>query len=229
MTSKTLTLSQAHKIYTGSSMWLYALKLGICGVLMYFASILSFFVISMLSKWDASDALKEITDIGLINIFLTVDAGIILMITGLMQYNKAYPGGKYFRTVNGGFETYRKMKAASTVARVTALMMILIFGVLVDVSGTFTLTHGISGAVYIGAFLLVCVGLIDLLSLIKSPALRGCVTPIIIFGAGALGVVTPDIFDGKLYFPIAVAAFAVPLIIISQKVMLANYKKHKWN
>ena len=229
MTSKTLTLSQAHKIYTGSGMWLYALKLGICGVLMYFASILTFFAISMLSKWDASDALKEITDIGLINIFLTVDAGIILMITGLVQYNKSFPGGKYFRTVNGGFDTYRKMKAASTVARVTALIMILIFGVIIDITGTFTFTHGTVGTVYIGAFLLVCVGLIDLLSLIKSPALRGGVTPVIIFGAGALGVVTPEIFDGKLYFPLAVAGAAIPLIIISQKVMLSNYKKHKWN
>ena len=49
MKSNSLTLSQAHKIYTGDSMGMFALKLSIGGILMYSATIFTFFIIMLLS------------------------------------------------------------------------------------------------------------------------------------------------------------------------------------
>ncbi|SFD25123.1 hypothetical protein [Ruminococcus albus] len=227
MTSNTLTLSQAHKIYTGDSMGLYALKLSIGGILMYSATILTFFIIMLLSKGNVSAALNEMSGSTLTNTFLTIDAGIILMITGLIQYDRHLPGGKYFRTVNGGFDTYRKMKNASLIARVISLISIMLFGALFDRLGILKLAFGTSGVIYIGAFLLLNIGLVNLIDLIKNPAVKGLSTSIVLV-AGLAGVISPDITDGNIYFALAVAVTAVPFIIISQKIMLNNYKKNKW-
>ena len=229
MKSNSLTLSQAHKIYTGDSMGMFALKLSIGGILMYSATIFTFFIIMLLSEGNVSDALKELSGTALINTFLTMDAGIVLMITGLMQYDKQFPGGKYFRTVNGGFDTYRKMKNASLIARVIALISIMVVGAIYDSLGLFKLSFGTNDVIYIGAFLLISIGLVNFMNLIKNPAVRGLSTPFIIFAAGLLGVILPNILDGKIYFALAVAVIAVPFIVISQKVMLNDYKKNKWN
>ena len=229
MKSNSLTLSQAHKIYTGDSMGMFALKLSIGGILMYSATIFTFFIIMLLSEGNVSGALKELSGTALINTFLTMDADIVLMITGLIHYDKQFPGGKYFRTVNGGFDTYRKMKNASLIARVIALISIMGAGAIIDRLGLFKLSFGTNDVIYIGAFLLISIGLVNFMNLIKNPAVRGLSTPFIIFAAGLLGVILPNILDGKIYFAIAVAVIAVPFIVISQKVMLNDYKKNKWN
>lgn len=229
MKSNSLKLSQAHKIYTGDSMGMFALKLSIGGILMYSATIFTFFIIMLLSEGNVSDAMKELSGTALINTFLTMDAGIILMITGLMQYDKQFPGGKYFRTVNGGFDTYRKMKNASLIARVIALISIMLVGAIFDRLGLFKLSFGTNDVIYIGAFLLISIGLVNFMNLIRNPVVRGLSTPFIIFAAGLLGVILPNILDGKIYFALAVAVIAVPIIMISQKVMLNDYKKRKWS
>lgn len=229
MKSNSLTLSQAHKIYTGDSMGMFALKLSLGGILMYSASIFTFFIIMLLSEGNVSDVLKELSDTTLINTFLAMDAGIVLMITGLMQYDKQLPGGKYFRTVNGGFDTYKKMKNASLIARVIALISIMVVGAIFDRLGLFKLSFGTNDVIYIGAFLLISIGQVNFMNLIKKPAVRGLSTPFIIFAAGLLGVILPNILDGKIYFALAVAVIAVPFIVISQKVMLNDYKKRKWS
>ncbi|MCR5143548.1 MAG: hypothetical protein K6C68_13690 [Ruminococcus sp.] len=229
MKSNTLTLSQAHKIYTGDSMGMFALKLSAGGILMYSATILTFFIIMLLSEGNVSDAMKQLSGTALINTFLTMDAGIVLMITGLVHYDKQLPGGKYFRTVKGGFDTYRKMKNASLIARVIALISIMLVGAVFDRMGLFKLAYGTSDVIYIGAFLLISIGLVNFMNLIKNPAVRGFTTPFIIFAAGLPGVVLPNISDGNIYVALAVAVTAVPLILISQKVMLNDYKKRKWS
>ncbi|HAG14473.1 MAG TPA: hypothetical protein DCG49_11530 [Ruminococcus sp.] len=229
MNNNTLTCSQAHKIYTGNGMGMYALKLSIGGILMYAATLITFFLITLLSKGNASDAMQELSGTTLINTFLTMDTGIILMITGLMHYDKQLPGGKYFRTVKGGFDTYRKMKNAALIARIAALTAIMIFGAIIDLLGICRLAYGTGDVIYIGAFLLLSIGLTNYMNLIKEPAARGISAPFIIFAAGLPGVILPTVFDGNIFFALAVAAIAIPLIIISQKVMLNDYKKNKWN
>ncbi|MBR4628581.1 MAG: hypothetical protein IKO47_12980 [Ruminococcus sp.] len=210
-------------------MGLHALKLGIGGILMYSATISAFFIVMLMSQGSVSEARNELSGTGFINTFLAIDAGIILMITGLMHYDRQLPGGKYFRTVKGGFDTYRKMKNASLIARVTALIAILIFGAFSHLLGVFKLSYGISDIIYIGAFLLLSIGEVNFMNYIKNPALRGFLTPFIIFATGLPGVILPNVFDGNIYIGLAVAAVAVPFILISQKAMLSDYKKNKWN
>lgn len=229
MKSNTLTLSQANKIYTGDGMGLHALKIGIGGILMYSATIFTFFIMTLLSKGNVSDALKELNASELINKFLTIDAGIIVMITGLMHYDKQLPGGKYFRTIKGGFDTYRKMKNASLIARVIALILIMIFGACFDRLGIFKLAHGTSDVVYSGAFLLISIGVVNFMNLIIKPAVTGILTTFAIFAIAMLGMILPTVLDGNIYFALAIAVIAVPFILISQKIMLNDYKKNKWD
>ncbi len=229
MKNNTLTLSQAHKLYTGNSIGQYVLKLNLGGILAYTSSIIFFLIIMMLSKGNISGAFKELNGTAVVNTFLTIDAGVILMITELINYGKQYPGGKYFRTVKGGFDTYKKMKNAALAARVVSLISIMIFGAIMDLSSIIKLTHGTSDILYIGAFLLISIGLVNFMGSIKNLALRGFLTPFVIFVAGLFGVILPDIFDSNTGIALAFTVAAIPLIIISQKVMLNDYQKNKWN
>lgn len=229
MKSNSLTLSQAHKIYTGNSMGLYTLKLSVGGVLMYLATLLTMVLLPALDGGNITTVWSDYNVSAITNTFLTMDAGIVLMITGLIHYDKQLPGGKYFRTVNGGFDTYRKMKNASLIARVITLISIMGAGAIIDRLGLFKLAFGTSDVIYIGAFLLISIGLVNFMNLIRNPVVRGLSTPFIIFAAGLLGVILPNILDGKIYFALAVAVIAVPFIVISQKVMLNDYKKRKWS
>ena len=229
MKNNTLTLSEAHKIYTGNGMGMCALKLSFGGILMYSASVFFFFIVILMSEGSVSEATKELSGTGFINTFLTIDAGIILTITGFMNYDKQLPGGKYFRTVTGGFDTYRKMKNASLIARVISLILILTFGAAFDLAGIFKLAYGTSDIIYIGAFLLISIGEVNYVSRIRNPAVMGFTTPLIIIATGLLGVILPNVFDGNICIALAVALIAVPFIIISQKSMLNYYEKNKWN
>ena len=229
MKSNSLTLSQAHKIYTGNCMGLYTLKLSVGGVLMYLATLLTMVLLPALDGGNITTVWSDYNVSAITNTFLTMDAGIVLMITGLIHYDKQLPGGKYFRTVNGGFDTYRKMKNASLIARVITLISIMGAGAIIDRLGLFKLAFGTSDVIYIGAFLLISIGLVNFMNLIRNPVVRGLSTPFIIFAAGLLGVILPNILDGKIYFALAVAVIAVPFIVISQKVMLNDYKKRKWS
>ena len=229
MKNNTITLSQAHKMYTGNSMGLYAFKLSIGGILMYCAFLFYFFIFSLISEGNVSDAVQEINNTMLIRSLLTLDAGCILMITGLVQYDKQLPGGKYFRTVNGGFDTYIKMKNASLIARIIILVSLMTFGAILGGLGLIELSSGIIDIVYIGAFLLISIGLINFVNLVKNPAVRGFITPFAIFAAGLPGVIIPEVTEGNICVALAITAIAIPFIIISQKVMLSNYKRKKWN
>lgn len=196
---------------------------------MYLATLLTMVLLPALDGGNITTVWSDYNASAITNTFLTMDAGIVLMITGLIHYDKQLPGGKYFRTVNGGFDTYRKMKNASLIARVITLISIMGAGAIIDRLGLFKLAFGTSDVIYIGAFLLISIGLVNFMNLIRNPVVRGLSTPFIIFAAGLLGVILPNILDGKIYFALAVAVIAVPFIVISQKVMLNDYKKRKWS
>ena len=214
MKHNSLTLSQAHKLYTGNSMGTSAMILSLFGILSYLASLLFIFLTSWISRGNAAEAMQELNGTTVVNILLAVDSGIILMITGLINYDKQYPGGKYFRSVTGGFETYRKLKSASLITRIAALSAVMIFGALTDILGIIRFTNGMSDCFYIGAFLLVSVALVNFMGLIKNPAVRGFLTPFVVFAAGVFGVMLPRVFDGNIVTALVLAAAAIPLIII---------------
>ena len=229
MKRNSLTLSQAHKLYTGNSIGKASLILSLFAVLGYSASLLFIFLMSWLSKGDPAEARLELSGTVIVNIFLALDSGIILMITGLINYDKQYPGGKFFRSVNGGFDTYRKMKHAALITRITALFSVMLLGALADILGIMKLKNGIGDVIYIAAFILIGVALVNFMSLVKNPAVRGLFTPLVVFAFGVFGIILPCAFDGNIIIALAAAAAAVPLIILSQNVMLNDYKKNHWN
>jgi len=228
MKSNTLTLSQAHKIYTGDSMGLYALKLCVGGVLMYSASLLSFIIIGLLDEGSFTEAMKDLRSTPMANVFLMLDIGIILTIFGLMSYEKQYPGGKLFRTVKGGFDTYKKMKNANLMIRITAMIFVLAYSAFLDITGLLKLTGGPKDVLFIGACLLAGLWLLNLTSLIKNPAVRGALSVIVMFGAGVCGIMIPQITKA-LIVPIVIAIVSLPLVIITHIVLLKSYKKHYWD
>ena len=114
---------------------------------MYLATLLTMVLLPALDGGNITTVWSDYNASAITNTFLTMDAGIVLMITGLIHYDKQLPGGKYFRTVNGGFDTYRKMKNASLIARVITLISIMGAGAIIDRLGLFKLAFGTSDVI----------------------------------------------------------------------------------
>ena len=228
MKSNSLTLSQAHKIYTGDSMGLYALKLSIGGILMYSATLASFIILGLLEEGSFVEAMKELRSTPTPNVFLMLDIGIILTIFGLMSYEKQYPGGKLFRTVKGGFDTYIKMKNANLIIRITAMIFVLAFSAMLDTADVLRLTGGPKDLLFIGSCLLAGLWLVNLTSLIKNPAVKGALSVIVMFGAGVCGIIFPRI-SNSLTIPLITVIVSIPLVIITHMALLKSYKKHYWD
>ena len=221
MKSNSLTLSQAHKIYTGDCMGLYALKLSIGGILMYSASLVAFIILGLLDEGSFVEAMKELRSTPIPNVFLMMDIGIILTIFGQMNYEKQYPGGKLFRTVKGGFDTYIKMKKANLIIRITAMIFVLAFSAMLDIADAKDL-------LFIGSCLLTGLWLVNLTSLIKNPAVKGVLSGIVMFGAGVCGIMFPRI-SYSLRIPLITVIVSIPLVIITHMALLKSYKKHYWD
>ena len=228
MNSNRLDLSQAYKIYTGDSLGIAAIKLGFAGVLMYSATLICFIFMGFLGEGNITHAWSEISGEVIVNTFITIDSAIILTIFGLMSYDKYLPGGKYFRTVKGGFDTYRKMKNANLIIRIIAVTAILVFSVLIDISGFMKLAGGSEDVLFIGSCLFAGVWMLNLTSLIKNQAIRGGVSVIAVTGAGICGVILPQV-NGSLLIPLVIAAASLPLVIITHRLLLRNYRNHFWN
>lgn len=227
--NKALTSSQAHKLYTGDGLGVFTLKLGLGGILMYSASIAFFLLMRLLSVGSFDAAWKEISGEVVVDTFLTVDTSIILAVTELINYDKQFPGGKYFRTVRGGFETYRSMKNAALACRIMALIIVVAFGTLIDITGALKLKNGPTGCLFIGTFLLLGVGLLNFTGLISKLNVRGGVSVIAIMAAGMSGIIIHDVCNGNPIVALIISIVTVPLILVSQKKLLDNYRKNYWN
>ena len=108
-----ITLSKAMKLYNGRSMPEFILKMSLVSICIY-AVIIVYKVLMILLRGDGTEELQsEMADSSLSSSFLLFSAGMISLVMSQLTFEKHMPGGKFFRTVKGGFDTYKKASAAS--------------------------------------------------------------------------------------------------------------------
>ena len=114
--------SQALKLYSGKSIGEMIFFFAGIALVGYLSTILIFLLLIGLDNGFAN-ARQEICDTLMSNMFLAIDGGIVTSLMSLMTYDKEIPGGKYFRSVKGGFETYKKMRIGNLITAITVIFL----------------------------------------------------------------------------------------------------------
>ena len=90
--------------------------------------------------------------------------------------------------------------------------------------------YGTATCVSILIFLLLGVGVGNLLSMIPSGAIRGGASVIVFFALDIVGIISVYAAEGKLgIVQIIAGVIAVVLIPVSYKLMITNYRKNRWD
>lgn len=223
-----LTISQALKIYNGSSLPELTLQFSCIMTALYIASIV-FFTLLIGAENGFEAAHKEVIETHISSMFLAFDGAIAVAVISVLTYEKNLPGGKFFRSVKGGFDTYKKMRTALVLSTIIGICLytgiICVLNTLIPI-----MIYGTATCISIAVFLLLGVGIINLVNVIKNNLARALLNPILLLALSLVGVITVYASDGKLGIVHIIAAIlAIVLIPISHKLMLASYRKHRWN
>ncbi len=223
-----LTISQALKIYNGSSLLKLTLQFSCIMAVLYIASI-AFFTLLIGAETGFAAAREEVSESHISSMFLAMDGGIAVAITSILTCEKKLPGGKFFRSVKGGFDTYKKMRAALVLSNVIGICLytgfICALNALIPI-----MINGTATCISVAVFLLLGVGIVNLINVIKNALARTVLKLILLLALSLVGVFTVYASGGKLGIVHIIAAIlAIVLIPISHKLMLISYRKHRWN
>lgn len=226
--NSSLTISQALKVYNGSSLPKMIFMFSCMMTLIYIGTIVFFFLMIGLQDGIAA-ARKAVIESPISSIFLAMYEGIDVVIISVMTYEKKIPGGKFVRSVKGGFETYKKVRTALTITTIIAICLSMsIIGALN--AAVPIMIHSTATCISVGVFLILGIGAANFVNMIENEFARGFLNVIILFALSILGVLTVHFGDGKLGIVHIIAAIlAVLLIPISHNMMLASYRKNHWD
>ncbi|MDE7089282.1 MAG: hypothetical protein K2O54_04105 [Prevotella sp.] len=223
-----LTISQALKMYNGSSLPMLTLQFSCIMEALYIASI-AFFTLLIGAENGFAAAREEVSETLMGSMFLAMDGSISVAMISVLTYEKKLPGGKFFRTVKGGFDTYKKMRAALILS--TIIGICLYMGIICVLNAVIPIMiYGTATCISVSVFLLLGVGIVNLVNVIKNDLVRTLLNLILLIALSLVGVFTVYSSDGRLgIVHIISAILAIVLIPISHKLMLVSYRKHRWN
>lgn len=222
-----ITISQALKLYNGSSLPKMTILVGCIMAAIYIAAIIVFTVLIGLESGFAA-VRKEVSEAHMGNMLLlfgSIGAAVISLLT----YEKKLPGGKFFRSVKGGFETYKKMRTALLLSNIFGIC--LYAGIICAINAAVPIMeYGTATCVSFVIFLMLGIGFVNLINMLKTELARSLLNVIVFFLFGFAGVFTVWFNDGKLWIiHIIAAVIAAVFIPVTHKLMLNNYRKHRWD
>ncbi len=230
MRESKLTVSQAMKLYTGTGLAETILGLAAYDLIFYISASVCMTLMIMLGEGISyPEAVRNISETPAGDCIMVFAPAIINVIILLSQYNKDKPGGKLFRTVKGGFDTFVSYR---TGAYISMLLSIIIYGgvmLLFALFGLIGLHGGVSAVIAVVVSSMAAMGVVTFMLLIKNEAVLGITSVLVMFAVtGSCTVLLPMLTDSllpHLYIGILGAA----LIAVSTKAYFSHYKKHIWN
>lgn len=222
---KTFTLSQAMQIYTGKSLVRTVIFYTVKGIIGYFFVILVLLLLDVIS--GNFYVYGEFFNESVSNILLGVELSVMLFMFQ-RTYEKEDSGGKFFRSVTGGFSTYQKMKTGILFSEI--LIIALVSGIFFAASAIFPFMPGTGACLTICVIHLFDVGVMNFISIIPKREIKYFLWMIFPVLLDAGSVVLIAIAEEKIgLFQMITAIFAIILIPLSQKIMLNHYQKNYWN
>ncbi len=230
MRGSKLTVSQALKLYTGTGLAGTILGLAAFELAFYIGAAVCMTLMIMLGEGiPYPEAVKNISETPAGDCMMAFAPSVINCIVLLSQYRKDKPGGKLFRTVNGGFDTFMRYRAG---VYISMLLSLVIYGsavLLLTLIGVLGLHGGSSAVIAVVVSSVAAVGVVTLLLLIKDERVCALVSVVAALAVtGSCTALLPMLTDSllpHLYIGILGAA----LIAVSTKAYFSHYKKHIWN
>ena len=221
-----LTWHKAYNIYTGRTFPKMVAQISLILLAMFFC----FKLFMLFFEFLDGDDPDSVHSLWINDMIATIFCGIITTIRICATYNKDVPGGKFFRTVKGGFDTFKKAHysmAAESAA--VAFIFCAVIGIL-SAAGFAPLSYGAASCVSIFIFVVLARAAGSFVSMTNNSVLRSVLVIITEYLICAMGIVSLILTDGKLgAVHIAAAAAAVVLTVLSEIAVVRNYRKKHWD
>ncbi len=223
--NSTVSYPEAYKIYTGRSFSIGVMWLSIASVL-FFSAIMLLMMFLMYVDNDSDTVPEPLFGITIASIY-----GTMLVLTRMMaSYDKNIPGGKFFRTVKGGFDTYAKAQKAFIVEGAISLILFCMFLAILDAIGIIEIGNGIGSCIALVITIFLARAIASFSRMIKNSITRMIMIMFVFFVVDLLGVLQIEAFGGKIgLLHVVLAVVTIVLTIISEKAVLHNYRKKYWD
>ncbi len=221
-----VSYGDAYRIYTGRSFTSSIVVISI-GAVAFFAGIMLFMALLMLADNDDTDLRsKSFFSITLAAVYCN------MLIIARMQstFDKGAPGGKYFRTVKGGFDTFAKAQKAFIAEGAVAVFAFCAFLALLDGLGIIDIGNAVGSCLMLFITVFLARAIASFGRLIKKPVTRTIVIMFLLYIVNIFGIMLIETSGGKIgVLQIVPAAAAVVLTVISEALVLRDYRKTRWN
>ncbi len=225
-----ITLSKAMKLYNGRSMPELILKMSLLSMGVYALMLAFIFLIGLAGGDDSVTVRSEMAGSLMADSFFMISAGLINIIMAQMTYEKHMPGGKFFRTVKGGFDTYKKASTAICISRVAIAAIITAFASLLHISGIVPMKYGIVTTVTVFVLVLVAMCICNFLSMRLSSTVSFFFALIIYFVIGIAAVIILEVTGGTPGIVQLVPAVTTAVLLpVSHNMLMKVYKEKRWN
>ena len=179
---------------------------------------------------DPENFFENIADTPVLGVLVSAGNVFTIIVISNMTYERTLPGGKFFRSLKDGFNVYGKMRLALMISIFFIISIYTAIVYILDRAVFHFMANG--SAVYISVFTfsLLAIGITNLTQMIKKNKARlvfGGMIFLLFIISGALTIVSGNDNIGIVH--IIAAVLAVVLIPVSHKLMLADYRKNRWN
>lgn len=224
----TLGASKALKLYNGNNILKLSIYFSGFTIICYF-SLITIFVLFMGIRIGFDNAYAEICGTLFGNLFFVIFGVMVIALHANMTYEKHLPGGKFFRSIKGGFKTYKKMKTGYLIS--TTFVVLIYCGVICAINVLFPIMlYGTTTCIATVICLLLGISFENFIGMIKNYQLKSLLEFILVFALCFSVILAVYATEGRLgMIYITAAVIAVVLLPISHKLMLNNYQKERWD
>lgn len=229
--NRSLTCSEALKLYTGKNIAETLVKVTIMAACLLGVFTMLVWGIGIFAKDMDAAMIKEMCERSFsIGLGLSIYCAIGSFMMYARTFERGLPGGKFFRTVKGGFDTYKKVRFAQHFAAMYAVVIYYVMLVILMKAGLISVRFGLNACISAALFTILSMCVVNFLTVVQEPLRRGYLMTIPLMAFPAAGILLLELTDGRLgVLHIVVAVLDVAGSIISQKVMLSFFKKHRWD
>lgn len=220
-----VSYGDAYRIYTGRS-FTNGIVLFSIGAVVMFAGVMLLMTLMMLSDGDYTEGKTSFFSITIAAVYCNM-----LIITRIQSsFAKGVPGGKYFRTVKGGFDTFAKAQKAFIAEGAVAVLVFCAFLAVLDCFGIIDIGNAAGSCLMLFITVFLARAIASFGRLIKKPVTRTIIMMFVLYAVNIFGIMLIETSGGKIgVLQIVLAAAAVVLTVISEALVLRDYRKTRWN
>lgn len=225
-----LTVPQSLKLYTGNGILLFAAQLVWLEMLFFIASSAVLILMIMLGEgMSYAEAAESLADVPVIDILMALSVSFMNCLMLNTQYKKGFPGGKLFRTVKGGFDTFAGYIKGAYIAVLIASAADCCVFLLLDTTGLVKLHGGISAVIAAVVSMTVALSVAALALMSEYVGIRVLVSVLMPAGIVTAGALLLPALDMGYIPHIITGVAGTVFMVISAKAYLSYYKKNLWN